>query len=942
MTSFSIKQKVLLLAILPLTIISIVFFALFISKQINDINISLDNKGNSIAKHIASVSEYAIFSGNLTLLTPLLESALEEEGIISITITNQLGSTLIRLPTESNTIYNNKHSQKTTSNNHIFNKPVVQHTISVDDFGGEAPTMPEVLGWVIVETSDETTLKRKRETIYNTLSITITILLISIFLAIRTSQRITTPIGTLIKTVQEIESGNLDVTFDSQSSGEILELERGISTMIHSLKSSRQDLNTQIQRATNSLRESLKLVEQQNTELKTARQDALSASHAKSDFLTNISHELRTPMNGILGFSRLLKKTQLSREQQKYIETIEESANKLLQLISDILDIPQTEAGKPSIQGINFNLRTCIEDVITLMTPAAHEKEIEIIYLHYNDTPTDIFGPSDRIRQICINLIGNAIKFSEHDNITVRSMLEMQNGDNITIKISVTDQGPGISFNDQQYLFSGFSKPETRGTPKHDGTGLGLAISKSLAEAMQGDIGVKSHQGEGATFWFTFKCQSTNPAEIFVEQQEPFNGISIYIYDSNNIALLAYKHMLKKAGFDVYDFNNFSQLLQALKNNNYCHLCILGLSTNEEQPNESKDILSRISELTSASILLITHQIDPDTLNQLRLQGADACIQKPIHQTALIQALNELLEQTKFKIRDKETINKDIASDETTSNTSSQLNLNGLRILIAEDNPINANLVKTILQRAGASTTNVNNGRKAVEKFLGYTFDIIIMDIHMPIMNGIDATRNIRKSGSKNSAVPILGLTANILSKDQEEFITAGMDEILIKPVLMDELVYKIYYWSHIHDSNQNISQMNYQKLNRLNQTGKKQPFPDPKSNTIKRSSSAASLGVNPELAMELRKMLADGLPKVIEQLKHSFSEQEWKSLRTQIHRLLGGTSYCDVPEFRSSIQKFQTSLHKQTDDLEKNFQIMLKEANKLISETSVANNRGV
>ncbi len=193
----------------------------------------------------------------------------------------------------------------------------------MDDFDGAASPLPEILGRVIVETSNEIALKRKRETIYNTLSITLAVLLISIFLAIRISQRITTPISTLTKTVQEIESGNLDVSFDSQSSGEILELERGIGTMIHSLKTSRQGLNSQIQRATNSLRESLKLVEQQNKELKTTRQDALSASRAKSAFLTNISHELRTPMNGILGFTKLLKKTPLSKDQEDYIETID-------------------------------------------------------------------------------------------------------------------------------------------------------------------------------------------------------------------------------------------------------------------------------------------------------------------------------------------------------------------------------------------------------------------------------------------------------------------------------------------------------------------------------------------------------------------------------------------------------------------------------------------
>lgn len=787
MTSTSIKQRVLLLAILPLTIVSTVFFILFISKQISDINIQLTNKGNSIAKYLASASEYAIFSGNLTLLKPLLESALEEEGVISITITNKPGATLIHLPKENDTIDNNKLIQTSASNDHIFSKPVVQHTISVDDFDGETPSPPEILGWVIIETSNEIALERKRETIYNTLSITLAVFLISIFLAIRVSQRITTPISTLTKTVREIESGNLDVSFDSQSSGEILELERGISTMIHSLKTSHHDLNMKIQKATNGLRESLKVVEQQNKELKVARQDALSASRAKSSFLANISHELRTPMNGILGFTRLLKKTQLSKDQNDYTDTIETSANKLLQLINDVLDISQAEAGKLTIFGEDFNLHKCIEDVIILMTPAAHDKGIEITNLYYDDTPTHLFGPSDRIRQICINFIGNAIKFSEHGYITVRSMLEMQDGDSVVIKVSVTDQGPGISFKEQRQLFNAFSQLENENTHKYRGTGLGLAISKSLAEAMGGNIGVESCQGEGSTFWFTFRCQLTN--------------------------------------------------------------------SDEKTPN-------------------------------------DPAIPK----------------------------------------STPQANLNGLKILVAEDNAINAKLIKAILQRAGANIVHVNNGEKAVAKFQEEYFDIIIMDIQMPTMSGIDATRKIRKSNNKNSAIPIFGLTASAPSKDRKEFFSVGMNEVFIKPTPMEVLVQKIHLWTDKQTEHPNTRQTDIQRSGSLYQEREDQALPDQATDTIGTSKNISPLGVSLDTVTALRKMLTDELPEVSEQLQRTFSAKEWESLQEQIHRLLGGTSYCEVPELRSSIQNFQTSLRNQTDDLEENFQIMIKEINKQIS----------
>jgi two-component system sensor histidine kinase BarA len=919
MTSLGIKARVLMLVLAPTIAVSVIFFFFFVNKQIRDIESSLDNKGHAMARHLATASEYGVFSGNISLLEPLIESALAEKDITSITIIDHLGSPLIQFP-QKTVSHEQKKATTLENSNRIFSEPIVQRIINISDFDEADTILPDILGWAVVEISNQPAISRKREAIYDTLFITLIILIASILLATRLGKRITAPIIELTNAVKEIESGNLNVSIDIHSTGELQALEQGIRSMIQSLKAAQQDFNKQLEHATMGLRESLKVVGRQNQELASARQDALAANQAKSTFLANMSHEIRTPINGIIGFVRLLKKTNPSKEQNDYLETIENSANNLLRLINDILDISKIEAGKLTIQATHLTLQECVEDVVVLITPSAYEKGLEIAAIHYDDTPDELLAPFDRIRQILINLLGNAVKFSDRGTIVIRTMLESRKGKNVVIKISVTDQGAGISAVDQQHLFKSFSQLDNTKTRKYDGAGLGLAISKSLAQAMNGDIGMESLPGEGATFWFTFESQLVINNGPLIDDDNRFNGQHICVYDNNEITRLATCHHLRKLNLVTHDFSQNDELLQYLASGQTCPVCVLSLTEHEWPADTNHSLLSRIKEKAGAGIriLLLANSADPATLIRMRERGADACLPKPYRYTELAEKLGELINDTAHTLASSSADN----SDAGTSSPQPEHRLDNLVVLIAEDNPINAKLLQTILHQAGARTTHVTNGRAAIDCFFSQHFDIVLMDIHMPEMTGIEATIRIREQEPFGAHIPILGLTANVLTEDRESFYAAGINEVLIKPFFIDKLLHEIVYWTHIKSASD--GKLTSPSL----QTGDTPSI----GTTVSASNNNAVLGIDSELTATLHHMLLTELPEIAETLQQAVNNREWKQLREQGHRLLGGISYCDVPALRIAGLAFQSSIRRQSDDLEETFQVLHKEIEALLT----------
>lgn len=903
----------MLLATVPVTATAIVLAAYFIHGQLHIADEVLNTHGESTARHLSRACEYGVFAGNPDILRPIVVSALEEDAVVSVTVTDHLGTTIIeemKSPSRFVGASSPKEDEILSFSHAITLFPMEIDEMDLASHSDSERVSPVILGWVIVKLSTVEAAAAQREAINNSLVITFIGIVLSILLAILFSHKLTLPLSRLTDKVRRIGEGDLDIPRGATSTGEIGTLESGIYGMLHSLRESRGNLQKQIDKATTDLRHSLNIVEQQNIELRTARQDSLLANNAKSTFLANVSHEIRTPLNGILGFARLLKKSGLKSEQADYVDTIEKSATNLLHLIGDILDISKIESGKIDIQDVKFDLKECIEDVITLLAPSAYDKLLDISSVFYDDVPQLLMGAPDRIRQILVNLVGNAIKFSDHGTIIVRTALEDEDEDedHVMIRISVSDQGIGISQQDKEILFNSFFQLDNSTTRRHSGTGLGLFISKSLAELMGGTVNVDSSEGEGSTFWFTFRAKKTEYSSSDATLlDQPFKGSTALIYDENQYSGIAALHMLRSFGFSMVSCNSVVELNKQIAMNAHIDLVVLGLSKADAIPERLQLLYSTIIRHTTACTLCFINSVDPITLLQVREHGYDACLPKTSRSNEVLQTLKRLLpNKPEFQADDKSVTPADMGSGPSRNEERIfpfETSLSSLKILIAEDNQINAKLLCTILDQAGARSILVSDGKQAVELFTQQNFDVILMDVHMPEKNGVQATAEIRELETGRRRIPIIGLTASVLANERKVYLSAGMDDLLIKPVPIDRLLQTIRYWS----TNRNIQ----------TRESYNQQFPHT-SHVASNTAEGNSLSTNGALTRTLLDMLLDDIPATREKLQRAFNDKDWDQLGELVHKFLGGLGYCDVPALKSAVENLQNKLHPVTDTLPK------------------------
>jgi signal transduction histidine kinase/CheY-like chemotaxis protein len=549
--------------------------------------------------------------------------------------------------------------------------------------------------------------------------------------------------------------------------------EETLTSYARALETSQRDLEDQAARLAQLVKE-----------LELAKHKAEEATEAKSAFLANMSHEIRTPLNAVLGMASLALQSRLSTEQRDYIETIKSSATALLGIINDILDFSKIEARRLDLERVEFDVREEVGDSLKLLALRAAEKGVELAGHIASDVPETVFGDPGRLRQVLLNVVGNAIKFTSEGEVLLDVTTTSREPDHVTLHFAIKDTGIGIPPEKQTQIFQAFTQADSSTTRRYGGTGLGLAIALRLVELMGGTIRVESEVGRGSTFHFTadFGLPLTAGVSRVISGPKALEDLRVLVVDDNATnrrileEMLASWHM--KAAC-VADASSALQMLQhAAVSNERFHAVV----SDCQMPDVDGFALARNirsdERLTDTPIVMLTSVQRPEDVTRCRAVGIDACLTKPIKHSDLLDALATLFGVSTRRARGMPA-------------APSSAPLRPLHVLVAEDNVVNRKLVTKLLEKRGHQVRAVENGLQALAAIDAAgedRFDVVLMDLQMPEMGGLEATQAIR-ARETDSHIPIVALTAHAMQGDRERCLAAGMDGYLSKPIDVNQLM---------------------------------------------------------------------------------------------------------------------------------------------------------
>ena len=547
-------------------------------------------------------------------------------------------------------------------------------------------------------------------------------------------------------------------------------------------------------------------------ELRIAQEKAVAADRAKSEFLANMSHEIRTPMNGVLGMAELLAKTELTEKQRTFIDIIVKSGNALLTIINDILDFSKIDAGRLVLDPQPFKLAEAVEDVATLVSPRAREKDLEMIVRIDPSLPETFIGDAGRIRQIVTNLLGNAVKFTDHGYVMVDVTGETAEG-RTRLKVEVSDSGIGIPQDKLELIFDKFSQADTSSTRRHEGTGLGLAITSRLVAMMGGEIGVESTEGEGSTFWFTLTLPNAEEDAHIKVAPRDVTGARVLVVDDNAINRTILTEQMAHWGFDACAAESGEEGLRVLEEAARLGIQVDCAVVDYQMPGMTGLDMARAIRANPAiagTPLVFLSSVDQSVPTaSARALAIEAQLVKPARAACLLETIVHTIQKHRSGAAvSAPQAEAEAEAEEPDMGESSEAVLapqpaadddatHGIDVLVAEDNEVNQLVFSQILDESGYCYRIVNNGRLAVEAYRKLNPRLVLMDVSMPEMNGLEATGAIRRLEEEGRPrVPIVGVTAHAQKGDRERCLEAGMDDYLSKPISPRTLLEKIGRWA--------------------------------------------------------------------------------------------------------------------------------------------------